>query len=263
MRLTSVTFGADPELFIINEKTGKVVSAVGLIPGKKGKPYREKGMKKGFGIETDNILAEFNIPPTKDLDEFRKSILYMQDYIDKYAKAKNPDLGILCSASETVPDSELQSDQAKLFGCDVDYNVYTVDANPKPNGESTNLRSAGFHIHCGYKNTNIDTSISLIKYFDAFLGIPSILFDQDTGRRSLYGKAGCFRLTSYGVEYRVLSSAMMGTLDNLNFVCKQLEKVIDAFNKGKSIPQDSVMQRIINTSNLQLAKSTIDTFNLI
>lgn len=263
MKLTNVTFGADPELFINNEKTGKVVSAVGLIPGEKGKPYRKKGMKKGFGMETDNILAEFNIPPTKNLDEFRESILYMQDYIDKYVKAKNPDLGILCSASETVPDSELQSDQAKLFGCDVDYNVYTEDANPKPDGERTNLRSAGFHIHCGYKHTNIDTSISLIKYFDAFLGIPSVLYDQDTRRRSLYGKAGCFRLTSYGVEYRVLSSAMMGTFDNLSFVCRQLEKVINAFNKGTRIPQDCVMQKIINTSDLQLAKSTIDTFNLI
>ena len=36
MKLRNVTIGADPELFIINEKTKKVVSAIGLIPGEKG-----------------------------------------------------------------------------------------------------------------------------------------------------------------------------------------------------------------------------------
>jgi len=68
-------------------------------------------------------------------------------------RVKIPDLGIKCIASQTVPTSELQSDQAKLFGCDIDYNAYTMKANPKPKGTSTNLRSAGFHIHVGYENS--------------------------------------------------------------------------------------------------------------
>ena len=65
-----ITIGADPELFIINEKTNDVVSSIGLIPGIKGKPFEPKGYKKGFGIETDNILAEFNIPPAESKQEF-------------------------------------------------------------------------------------------------------------------------------------------------------------------------------------------------
>ena len=48
MKLHNVTIGADPELFIINEKTKKVVSAVGLIPGEKRNPWRLEDMTEGF-----------------------------------------------------------------------------------------------------------------------------------------------------------------------------------------------------------------------
>lgn len=196
--LNKITVGADPELFIINEKTKKVVSAVGKIPGEKGNPYVADDMPKGFGLETDNILAEFNIPPVTNGVSFVNNIEYMKHYIDKYVKNINPNYGILCTASKSVDPNQLRSKQALLFGCDVDYNAYTGQANPKPEGTKTNLRSAGFHIHIGYENPNIDTSVLLVKYLDMYLGIPSVVYDSDKKRRSLYGKAGCFRLTSYG-----------------------------------------------------------------
>lgn len=198
MRLGKVTIGADPELFIINEKTKKVVSSVGKIPGEKGNPYVADDMPTGFGLETDNILAEFNIPPVSDEGSFINNIEYMKQYIDKFVKNINPDYGILCAASKTVDKSQLQSPQAQLFGCDVDYNAYTESPNPKPEGSKTNLRSAGFHIHVGYDNPNIDSSLLIVKYLDMYLGVPSVIYDKDKRRRSLYGKAGCFRLTSYG-----------------------------------------------------------------
>lgn len=262
MKLRNVTIGADPELFIINEKTKKVVSAVGLIPGEKGNPWRSDDMPEGFGLETDNILAEFNIPPVKDRINFVNNIVYMQEYIDKFVKSKNPDLGIKCIASQTVPASELQSDQAKLFGCDVDYNAYTMKANPKPKGTSTNLRSAGFHIHVGYENPDVDTSLALVKYMDAFLGIPSVVKDKDKKRRSLYGKAGCFRLTDYGVEYRVLSSAMMGSPSKLSFIWKQLQKALKAYQTNYSLPSRDLVQEAINNSNVELAEQLITHYNL-
>ena len=55
-----------------------------------------------------------------------------------------------------------------------------------------------FHIHIGYDAPEIDRSLRLITYLDAYLGLPSILIDKDTERRKLYGQAGCFRLTRYG-----------------------------------------------------------------
>lgn len=260
--INNVTIGADPELFIINEKTGKVVSSVGLIPGEKGNPYVADDMPAGFGLETDNILAEFNIPPVRDKASFINNIEYMKDYIKKFVKEKNPDLGILCKASMTVDKSELKSKQAKEFGCEIDYNAYTEDANPKPKGARTTLRSSGFHIHIGYDNHNIDESLKLIKYLDVYLGLPSLLLDDDTKRRSLYGKAGCFRLTPYGCEYRTLSSAMMEDSITLSFVWNQLQKAIEACNSNLPLPHSSYVRKAIDESDVELAKALIEKYNL-
>lgn len=262
MSFCKITIGADPELFIINTKTNKVVSAVGLIPGVKGKPYRPKGMPKGFGIETDNILAEFNIPSVKCKEDFINNIYKMKNYIDKFVKNINPDLGILCTASQEVPDSELESDQAKEFGCMPDYNVYTEKSNPKPCGATTNIRSCGFHIHCGYPHNNIKDSLIFIKYFDSYLGVPSVLRDPDTKRRSLYGKAGCFRLTPYGFEYRSLSSALMSSMTNLEFVWNQIEKAVYAWENDLLLPPSELVQKAINDSDASLAKKLIISYSL-
>lgn len=67
----------------------------------------------------------------------------MKQWIDDFVKSKNRDLQIECIASRYVDESQLQSDEAKQFGCDPDYNAYTETVNPKPEGANTNLRSAG------------------------------------------------------------------------------------------------------------------------
>lgn len=98
---------------------------------------------------------------------------------------------------------------------------------------------------------------------DAYLGVPSVLRDPDTKRRSLYGKAGCFRLTPYGCEYRTLSSAMMKDVETLSFVWKQIEKVIYAYNLDKPLPPSDLVVEAINNSNGELAKKLIESFNLV
>ena len=91
--INGITIGADPELFIV-DNNNKVISAVGLIPGEKGKPYVADNMPKGFGMEIDNILGEFNIPPVKLRSGFVNNINYMKDYIDNFVKQINPNYGI-------------------------------------------------------------------------------------------------------------------------------------------------------------------------
>lgn len=263
MILDNITIGADPELFLINSKTGEVVSSIGIIPGEKGEPYRSDDMPEGYGLEIDNLLAEFNIPPVRDKESFIGAITYMKDYIKKFIKAKNPNLDILCKASMMVNKDQLQSPEAKLFGCSVDYNAYTEEPNPKPKGECTNLRSAGFHIHIGYDNCNVDTSLALIKYLDMYLGVPSVLKDDDTKRRSLYGKAGCFRLTPYGLEYRVLSSYFLSTKTTLSWVWNGIVKAIKACTKGYPLADPVLVQKAINESDKELAESLVETYKLI
>lgn len=114
--LENVLLGTDPELFIFNTKTNKVKSAIKLIPGTKEEPHRVEELGPGFAIQTDNILAEFNVPPTSSKAEFIRNINQMKDYIRKFVKSVDENYDILCAASQTVPKAELRSKQAKQFG---------------------------------------------------------------------------------------------------------------------------------------------------
>ena len=114
----------------------------------------------------------------------------------------------------------------------------------------------------GYENPDVDTSLSLVRYMDVFLGIPSVVKDKDKKRRSLYGKAGCFRLTDYGVEYRVLSSTMMSSSSKLSFVWKQLQKALKAYQTNYSLPSRDLVQEAINNSDVELAEKLITHYNL-
>ena len=256
---THFTIGADPEMFIINTKTGDVVSAIGLIPGEKGNPWVDPNWFDGFGLEIDNILAEYNIPPVSSKEDFISAINFMKDYIDAYVKNINPDLGILCASSKMVPEDQLDNPIAKLFGCCPDFNCYTGAPNPRPKGEKTNLRSAGFHVHYGYDNPDIDTSVQMVKYFDVFLGLMSLFFDTDRKRRSLYGKAGCYRLTAYGLEYRTLSSKMGESNETLGLIYDGVSAATQAFEIGMRIPLQSDVISAINNSDVQMARMILST----
>lgn len=260
--INKFTIGADPELFIINEKTGKVVSSIGIIPGIKGEPYVSEDMPKGFGLETDNILAEFNIPPVTSCEGFINAMNYMKDYITNFVKRINPDYGIKCSAYEVVDEDQLQSEEAREYGCSPDYNVYTESQNEAPIAKLSNGRGCGLHIHCGYENPNVETSLKLIKYFDVYLGLPSVLYDQDVRRRTLYGKAGCFRLCEYGFEYRSLSAAMYANEKLMHVIWNGIIQAINAYNDGRRLPDAAYVRKAIDNSDVELAKTLIEKYKI-
>jgi hypothetical protein len=256
------TIGSDPELFLFDTKTKKVVSAVDRIPGHKDDPYTE-GLPEGFGLQTDNILAEFNVPPVTSCEEFIRNIEFMKDFIRKKAKEIDPAFDILCKASSKVPMKELRHPQAREFGCDPDYCIYSKGPNEVGRATRTSLRSGGFHIHVGYPNNNIDTSLAMLRYIDAIVGLPSILYDTDVERRKLYGKAGCFRLQKYGFEYRTLSSYWIDNPTRLKFIWLQVIYALHAYEQGYYLPDASDVQDAINNNNIEKAKMLIKHFNLM
>lgn len=260
--IKNVMLGSDPELFIINSKTKEVVSSIGLIPGEKGDPWTE-GLPEGYGLEIDNILAEFNIPPCKTKKEWIHHMNFMKDFIRDFVKKVNPDYDIMHVASQHVNPAILNNPIAQLFGCSVSYNAYTKGPNPKPEGDKTNLRSCGVHVHVSYNNNDVDTSIDLVKMFDMFLGVPSVILDPDTERRSLYGKAGDFRICSYGVEFRVLSGYFLKDDKTIGFMWDQAMKAIDAYNNGMFPMFEDRVQHIINTSDVKEAERFVKQFNIL
>ena len=260
--ITSYTLGADPEFFVFNTAENRIISSDGIIPGEKGQPYT-KGLPKGYGIEVDNILGEYNIPPCTTREEWLNNHLFILAWIKDFLHSKNPNYSIKHAASSHIDEDQLQTDVAKEFGCSMDYNVYTEEANPKPNGAVTNLRSTGCHIHFGYDKPSLATSFTLLKYFDMFLGIPSIIVDQDTERRSLYGKAGCFRLTRYGFEYRTLSGIWISSADKIDWMYLQVEKAVEAYNNEVPLVDAEEVQRVINNSDFTAAERFCKDFKLI
>jgi hypothetical protein len=160
----------------------------------------------------------------------------------------------------------LQTPHSQEFGCSPDYNAYTEDENPRPDSR-TNLRTAGGHIHIGYDNVAIDTSLFLVKMCDLFLGLPSVLIDKDVDRRQLYGKAGAFRYKSYGLEYRSLSNFWLRTKDDTAFIYEQVVKMFNFVNNEGylAITKEDLDNVIlaINTSNIRVANNLIKKFDII
>lgn len=110
-----------------------------------------------------------------------------------------------------------------------------------------------FHIHVGYPNTNVEESLSIVKWMDVFLGVPSLLLDPDEERRKLYGKAGCFRLQPWGVEYRVLSSYMMSDDNLIRYVYRQTMAAVSHRYNNISNKLFEDARNIIDTNNRQRA----------
>lgn len=197
-----LTIGADPELFLT--KDGELKSSIGLIGGSKLEP-RALGNRAGFYVQEDNVAVEFNIPPAKSLQEFCDAIEWGVRTIDEEVKPFGMQVAFLASA--IFPDAELATPQAQMFGCTPDFNAWKRGKrNPRPRARNTRLRSCGGHIHVGYPlSANIDKHRA-VQMMDLYLGVPSVMMDTDQQRRKLYGKAGCYRVTDYGFEYRVLSN---------------------------------------------------------
>lgn len=226
-----ILVGCDPELFI--QKDGEFVSAHGLIPGTKKDPYK---VPCG-AIQIDGMALEFNIDPAATEDEFVNNIkVVMGDLIkrvDGFTVHAVPTAEFSQEVFDTAPPEALE------LGCDPDYNAYTGLANDKPDG-AVNFRTASGHIHIGWTDgaelndpEHVAACQSICRELDILLGIPSMMWDGDNKRRTLYGKAGCYRVKPYGVEYRTLSNRWLSDELLMRFVYNQVIRAIGNLTTGK------------------------------
>jgi hypothetical protein len=254
--------GADIEVFLQNKENGQVVSAEGLIPGKKDKPFIFDDVSNFHAISLDNVMAEFCIPPATTPADFyfgiEKALKYIESIIPK-------NLEILIAPAAQLEDKWLQTENAKLFGCDPDFNAWTLEQNLPP-GTATNLRTSGGHLHIGYFNPNSYDNTSLIKACDIFLGVPSILQEPDNERKTMYGKAGAYREKKYGVEYRTISNYYAGDRKLTDWVFQNTVEAINFANAGRcnflSHEEKEEIVNCINYNNKDLAEMIIQKYNV-
>lgn len=206
--MANFSFGSDPEFMLVTAD-GKYVSAIGIVPGTK-----EAMLPLGnghFGFH-DNVLAECCPHYGKTKEEVVKNF---KDCFQRYANVVAP-FRLRPQASHTYPKDECLHPSALQFGCSPEMNAYdmsTVNA-PVCNPGNT-FRSGGGHIHLGhidgpkYPLVDFMGRWWLTRLMDLFVGLPSILIDNDPtsqDRRMLYGGAGNMRPKDYGIEYRTLSN---------------------------------------------------------
>ena len=251
--------GADPELFL-KDKHGIFISSVGLIGGTKHQPRCIRD--DGCAVQEDNVAVEFNIPPASTVAQFIESVTFNLSYLTEEVRAKGLSLAI--EASAEFSEDQLQTPAAKVFGCDPDFNAWTKNYNSKPFSKNKALRSAGGHVHIGFDGEDLDP-FNVARAFDVFVVTPSILLDEDTRRRELYGKAGACRIKDYGVECRALSNFWLKSEELMSWVYQQTLTAVNFIREGGSFStnQGLAIQHCINTSNKGMAQSIKAEYGII
>ena len=255
-KINNLTLGADPEFFLHNIAKGRIEPAVGLIGGTK-----ENGLfiPTGESVLEDNVMVEFTTTICKDAkelnDSIQRALTHLKNTLPQYYE-------FVFKASHVFEPADLSSEQAQEIGCEADYNAYTLRMN-KPASAKNLMRTCSGHIHLGYDNPSIDTSLDLVMIMDVFLGIPSVLLDEDRDRRKMYGKAGCYRLKRYGVEYRVLSNFWVNKPELVEWVVTNINQGIKYYEENGIEAFDfKSVSKCINTYDTELAKAFIDKFNI-
>lgn len=236
------TIGADPELFV-REMAGQndgaggghFISAHDLIPGTKEDPHP---VNMGF-IQRDGVAAEFNIHPVTSANDFLSSIravmkTLQEDFLGpRYQLVAQPTAYFDKEYFDSLPDDP------KVLGCTPDYNAYTGEPNIPP--ETTEpFRTGSGHVHIGWSSYEdiydpeyFRLCCNLVRQLDQALYFPSLAWDTDTKRRTLYGRMGAFRPKHYGLEYRPLSNAYLRDDNLIEFVYERTVWAADLFfNKG-------------------------------
>ena len=267
------TIGTDPEFFL--EKGEELVSSQSAkIQGTKHEPV---ALKNGGTIQRDNVAVEFATVPAKDGDDFVAKV--KSCLVDTYSMLPEGH-ELIVEPSATFDQVHLTDPEAQEFGCDPDFNAYTVAMNEKPWCGDSGFRSCGAHIHVGCLGADgkpikgleflleFGGKILAIKSMDLFHGTISAVLDNSDAavkRRELYGKAGAHRPTDYGVEYRVLSNYWMKSpelvmlMDALTrdamalIVNDKLQKILDVVGEDE-------LQSVINNGQVVEAQKIVENY---
>lgn len=227
--MKEITIGCDPEFWVVDKKKKEVISAHGMVEGTK---YAPQPLKNG-GIQVDGTALEFTINPAREEQEFIDNIdsvlqqtqeLIGKDYEFKFHPDNVFDADYF---NNEVPE------EAKILGCEPDFNAYTGLENIKPNANTT-LRTAAGHVHVGCSDTDNPRDFHhftncriYAAAMDVLIGAPLSLLEPKNQRQKLYGEAGAFRPKHYGLEWRVASNHWLTDNSLKSFVFNQSKKVYD------------------------------------
>jgi len=241
--MTNFLIGADPELFIKDKKTGNFLSAHDCLVGDKDSPY----FVGDGAVQVDGVAAEFNIKPASNKEEFLSFIKSTRSFMESYIQETHPDAFLTATPTATFTEEYFNNlpPEAVLLGCMPDFNAYSMKQNTPPETKEP-FRTGGGHIHIGLGDvydinnaTHFENCAKIIRNLDCTLFVPSLVWDTDKKRRTLYGQMGAFRPKSYGVEYRPLSNAFLDSDPIIELIYNNTIKTMDYYTQGVNLWDDA------------------------
>jgi hypothetical protein len=269
-----ITYGADPELFIVRRDM-TALPASGYLQGGKGSPHliHTRGLPKGWGILPDGAALEINTPAYTDpvlfAMDLRRFIRGLGSQIMPHTLAYgqttgvnmvelNPQQNFFQSIGRqrsytflphsTFSDYDLRHPACQQLGCAPDHWIYG-ERKPVKVDEIKNERFAGGHLHIGLdpwpENLPKDAMIRLLDLTAYYYYTSQAL---ESNRLKYYGYPGLWRETKYGVEYRSLGPEWISRAEQMMVLVDfMVRRVVDFCGKGGEIEE---VVKYIETLNL-------------
>lgn len=212
------TIGADPEIFLRDSK-GQLVDSISVLKKVQGfnqikLPDGQTWMDRPRGsIAPDGVQAEIHPQYEQCLGYFANNVFGL--ILGWTEKLEENGYTVDFTQSLEVDNDDLErfSPECRELGCQPSSNLYDPDRGLGIDVKSYRWRSAGGHIHIGHnlmsQHPLVGRMQDIVPLLDVLVGNTSVLIDRDplaAKRREVYGRAGEFRLPSYGLEYRTLSN---------------------------------------------------------
>jgi hypothetical protein len=260
------TIGCDPEFFLRERASGKLISAIPHVKGTKHFPQP----LKGGNIQHDNVAVEVATDPADCVEKFVDTI---KTLLGEATKSLPSDTEIVALPSACFDEDQLQDPEALAFGCDPDYCAWELRQNDSPSAEDHTFRSCGAHIHVGTDGTDENSflldpmgKVRMVRVMDCVHGVISTILDssdESVARRKLYGKPGAHRAKEYGVEYRVLSNYWLKSPITVMLMYHLTQDALKVVRDGKDESlieemDESQVRDTILTGNSEAAKKMFE-----
>lgn len=204
---TTIISGCDPEIFIV--EGDKLIPAWDVLPDE---DTADKTTRMGYTKRFwDGFQAEWCPKPMVCLQELMELVRDGMVAMLCDAREVRPNAKFTMKSEIQVPAEVLKATEFNKvqFRCTPSFNVYQDLGNEKPDAREYPWRFAGGHLHAGLKRSSDVVIEEVVRALDAVVGVAgvSLAANMDTPlRRTMYGRAGEFRLPDHGIEYRVLSN---------------------------------------------------------
>jgi len=217
--MKGVTYGSDPEFFVVNNSKARCEVWTQDM-GSKGNPMYIRMSRRGghlkrefreldlpaYGVLRDGVCLELNIKPART--PYLAYARIHAAYDDYNRRLQGHRYSLKTGSQHTFKAAALKSAPSDVneIGCAVDYDAYS-DTPEEPRAiddikklYDKNIRFAGGHVHLGYPPNNIPKWV-VARLIDLFT-CPYRPYSTENNRLYTYGRPGLYRPTSYGIEYR-------------------------------------------------------------